>query len=127
MRTSGRLEGGLTQLNSPNVTSILPPVAPRSVIRVLIALIFTGRSAHRGKGARQAPVQTDPRNWVGASGGGAVSAGVAVALTTALGEAYISVLKNFATSNPDHPPTAGEIAKALEDKLRGGGDDPVPA
>lgn len=63
---------------------------------------------------------------VGSFIGGTISAGVAVALTTALGEAYIAVLRNFATRNPDRPPTAEEIAKALKDRLRVGGDNPVP-
>ncbi len=51
--------------------------------------------------------------------GGTISAGVAVALTTAFGEAYIAVLKQLVTDNPDRQLTAEEIASALKDKLEG--------
>lgn len=53
--------------------------------------------------------------------GGTISASVAASLTTAFGEAYISVLKQLLADNPDVPPDAGEIARALTAKLRGGG------
>ena len=51
--------------------------------------------------------------------GGTISAGVAVAVTTAFGEAYIAVLKQLVTENPDRPLTAQEIASALKEKLKG--------
>lgn len=59
--------------------------------------------------------------------GGAISASVAVALTAALGEAYIAVLKGLMSENPDRPPTAEEIAQSLKDRLRGKGDGLVSA
>lgn len=64
---------------------------------------------------------------VGSIVGGAISASVSVALTTALGEAYIAVLKSFVSKNPDRPPTAEEIAQALKDRLRGKGDGSIAA
>jgi len=51
--------------------------------------------------------------------GGAISAGVAGTLTTAFGEAYITVLKNLIADNPDRPLTAEEIASALKAKFKG--------
>lgn len=57
--------------------------------------------------------------------GGVISAGVAGALTTALGEAYIAVLKKLVTDNPDRPLTAEEIASALKDKLKGASSQPA--
>jgi uncharacterized protein (DUF697 family)/GTP-binding protein EngB required for normal cell division len=51
--------------------------------------------------------------------GGAISASVAGALTTAFGEAYIAVLKTLTTENPDRELTAEEIAQALKDRLQG--------
>ncbi|GEO01716.1 GTPase [Novosphingobium sediminis] len=49
--------------------------------------------------------------------GGVVSASVAGALTTAFGEAYIAVLKQLTTENPDRELSAHEIAQALKDRL----------
>jgi uncharacterized protein (DUF697 family)/GTP-binding protein EngB required for normal cell division len=54
----------------------------------------------------------------GSLAGGVISAGVAGTLTTALGEAYIAVLKKLVTDNPDRPLTAEEIASALKEKLK---------
>jgi Uncharacterized protein/domain associated with GTPases len=54
----------------------------------------------------------------GSIGGGLISGGVAAALTTAFGEAYIAVLKQLIGDDPDHIPSAGEIAKALKEKLQ---------
>lgn len=51
--------------------------------------------------------------------GGTISAGVAATLTTAVGEAYIAVLKSLVAENPDRPLTAEEIASALKEKLKG--------
>lgn len=54
----------------------------------------------------------------GSIAGGAVSAGVAMALTTAFGEAYITVLKRLIGDNPDKTPTASEIAEALKEQMK---------
>ncbi len=56
---------------------------------------------------------------VGTVAGGAISAATASALTVALGEAYIFVLANFFTENPDGIPNAEDLGEALKDKLRG--------
>lgn len=53
--------------------------------------------------------------------GGAISATVAGALTTAFGEAYIAVLKTLTSENPDRELTAEEIAQALKERLAGRG------
>lgn len=50
--------------------------------------------------------------------GGAISATIAGSLTTALGEAYIAVLKRLVTDNPDRELTADEIAQALKERLK---------
>ncbi|MGI4793574.1 MAG: YcjF family protein [Janthinobacterium lividum] len=50
--------------------------------------------------------------------GGAISAGVAIALTTAFGEAYIAVLKQIFTDDPDSIPEAADIAEALKEKMK---------
>ena len=50
--------------------------------------------------------------------GGAISATVAGALTTAFGEAYIAVLKSLLSNNPDKVPSATEIAEALKEKMK---------
>jgi len=60
---------------------------------------------------------------VGSVVGGSISAGVAAALTTALGEAYITVLKKLVAANPDRPLTAEEIALALKERLKGAVDN----
>lgn len=46
--------------------------------------------------------------------GGAISAATAATLTTALGEAYITVLSEILSENPDAVPTAQEIADKLK-------------
>lgn len=55
---------------------------------------------------------------VGSVIGGAISATVAGAITTAFGEAYIAVLKKLVTDNPDRELTAEEIARALKERLK---------
>ena len=62
---------------------------------------------------------------VGSLVGGTISAGVAGVLTTAFGEAYIAVLKQLVTDNPDRPLTAEEIASALKEKLKGASSQPT--
>jgi uncharacterized protein (DUF697 family) len=52
--------------------------------------------------------------------GGAISGGIAGAITTAFGEAYIAVLRALFTENPDTIPSADEIAKAFKNKLGSG-------
>ena len=52
--------------------------------------------------------------WVG----GAISASVAATLTTAFGEAYIQVLKQFFVEDPEHMPDASELAAALKERMR---------
>ncbi len=54
----------------------------------------------------------------GSIAGGLVSGGVAAALTTAFGEAYIAVLKKLMADNPDHTPSASDIADAFKEKLK---------
>jgi uncharacterized protein (DUF697 family)/GTP-binding protein EngB required for normal cell division len=55
---------------------------------------------------------------VGSIVGGVISGGVAAALTTAFGEAYIAVLKQLIGNDPDHIPDASDIAEALKEKLK---------
>jgi uncharacterized protein (DUF697 family)/predicted GTPase len=49
--------------------------------------------------------------------GGAISAATASALTVALGEAYIAVLANFFTENPDSVPEIDTIVSKLKEKI----------
>lgn len=56
---------------------------------------------------------------VGSIAGGAISAATASALTIALGEAYITVLANFYSNNPDGIPDAEYIAEELKNKMKG--------
>ncbi len=56
---------------------------------------------------------------VGTIAGGAISAATASALTIALGEAYISVLANFYTENPDGTPDPEYIAEKFKEKMKG--------
>lgn len=56
----------------------------------------------------------------GSIAGGMVSGGVAAALTTSFGEAYIAVLKKLIGNDPDHIPNAADIAEALKEKLKPG-------
>ncbi len=55
---------------------------------------------------------------LGSVTGGMISAGVAATLTTTLGEAYISVLKNLIAESPDRPLNGEEIAQALREWLK---------
>jgi uncharacterized protein (DUF697 family)/GTP-binding protein EngB required for normal cell division len=55
---------------------------------------------------------------IGSLGGGLISGSVAAGLTTTLGEAYISVLKQLVADNPDRPLNADEIAQALREALK---------
>jgi uncharacterized protein (DUF697 family)/GTP-binding protein EngB required for normal cell division len=50
--------------------------------------------------------------------GGAVSAATASAITVALGGAYIAVLSNFFTDNPDTTPSVEQIAEKLKERMR---------
>lgn len=50
--------------------------------------------------------------------GGAISAGVAIALTTAFGEAYITVLKRLVAAYPDRVITGEEVAEALKQQMK---------
>lgn len=62
----------------------------------------------------------------GSFAGGAISGGVAAALTTAFGEAYIAVLKQLAGDDPDNIPNASDIAAALKEKLKHGSAVKLP-
>lgn len=55
---------------------------------------------------------------IGTIAGGAISASTATAITIALGEAYIAVLTELFSENPDAMPTAGEIGERLKDKMK---------
>jgi uncharacterized protein (DUF697 family)/dephospho-CoA kinase len=54
---------------------------------------------------------------VGSVAGGAISGGVAAALTTAFGESYIAVLTTLLKDSPDRELSAEEVAKAFKAKL----------
>ena len=56
---------------------------------------------------------------VGTVAGGAISAATASAITLALGEAYISVLNNYFSENPDTMPDISDIAELLKEKMKG--------
>lgn len=53
----------------------------------------------------------------GTIAGGAISAATASAITIALGEAYIAVLVEIFSKDPDAEPTASEIGEKLKDKM----------
>lgn len=55
---------------------------------------------------------------IGTIAGGAISAATASAITIALGEAYIAVLAEFFSDNPDATPTANELGEKLKEKMR---------
>jgi uncharacterized protein (DUF697 family) len=52
---------------------------------------------------------------VGTVAGGAISAATASAITVGLGEAYIAVLAEIFTKDPDAEPTATEIGEKLKE------------
>jgi small GTP-binding protein len=54
---------------------------------------------------------------VGTVAGGAISAATASAITVGLGEAYITVLAEIFTQDPDAEPTATEIGEKLKEKM----------
>ncbi len=54
---------------------------------------------------------------LGTVAGGAISAATASTITIALGEAYISVLSEIFSDNPNAMPTAEEIGKKLKEKM----------
>ncbi|MBA5640249.1 50S ribosome-binding GTPase [Duganella sp. LX20W] len=54
----------------------------------------------------------------GTAVGGAISAATASTLTVALGEAYIAVLANFFTENPEATPVIEDIVDRLKEKMR---------
>ena len=58
---------------------------------------------------------------IGTLAGGAISAATATAITIALGEAYIAVLAEILSENPDAVPTAGEIGEKLKEKMKKAG------
>ncbi|MFH5069610.1 YcjF family protein [Enterobacter cloacae complex sp. 2024EL-00215] len=55
---------------------------------------------------------------VGTVAGGAISAATASAITVGLGEAYIAVLAEIFTKDPDAEPTATEIGEKLKEKMK---------
>ena len=55
---------------------------------------------------------------IGTLAGGAISAATAIAITVALGEAYIAVLYEIFSEDLDALPTAAEIGEKLKEKLR---------
>ncbi|QYJ21057.1 50S ribosome-binding GTPase [Achromobacter sp. ES-001] len=56
---------------------------------------------------------------VGTIAGGAISAATASAITIGLGEAYIAVLAEIFSEDPDAIPTAANLADRLKDKMNG--------
>jgi len=58
---------------------------------------------------------------VGSITGGAISATTASAITVALGKAYIAVLAEIFSDNPNANPSAGEIGEKLKDKIKKAG------
>lgn len=54
---------------------------------------------------------------IGTVAGGAISSATAIAITVALGEAYISVLAEIFKENPDAMPTADDIGEKLKEKM----------
>ena len=54
---------------------------------------------------------------VGSVAGGAISAGTAAALTTALGELYIAVLAKLCTASEGEAPSPEVIAQEFKDRL----------
>lgn len=58
---------------------------------------------------------------IGTIAGGAISAATASAITIALGEAYITVLAELLSENPDATPTAEIIADKLKGKMKRAG------
>jgi len=58
---------------------------------------------------------------VGSIAGGAISAATASAITIALGEAYITVLADIFSKNPDAAPTANEIGEKFKEKMKKSG------
>ncbi len=55
---------------------------------------------------------------IGTLAGGAISAATASAITIALGEAYIAVLAEIFSENPDAVPTAGEVGERLKERMQ---------
>jgi uncharacterized protein (DUF697 family)/GTP-binding protein EngB required for normal cell division len=58
---------------------------------------------------------------IGTVAGGTISAATASAITIALGEAYIAVLAEIFSDNPDAAPSPGKIGEKLQEKLKKAG------